>query len=387
MANIDFLVVPFLIDITIAAGAIVINLFAQNLGATPFQLGLLGFAWGVVYSFGALASGRLADRAPRKLLLTLGLLIYGGVVMGYSFCSSVKHLIMLGFLSGLGSAFFWPVFETFLHEEDDPGETNRRMGFFNLGWTIGIISGSASGGYLMALGPRLVFRILGGVIFVTLTYLLFRLKRHSRKIAPVSETRANERDKPPIPLRERLKFLHVAWVANFVIFFSGAATSSMFPKVARVEGIPDGLIGITLSLINVGQGVTFFMLSRTSIWHYRMAPIFTFEGVSLAGMLLLGLGGSRLAYVFGMLLQGLGRGMTYASSLLYGLSATESRGANAGVHEMLVGSAFTFGPFLAGLVAQKIFLKAAFHLAAGVIVLGWVVQLALIFRSSRDLSL
>ena len=383
MGNFDFLAIPYLIDLTIAAGAILINLFAQNLGATPFQLGLLGFSWGIVYSFASFISGRLADRGPRRLFLIFGLLTYGAVMLGYSLSGSVRDLIMLNLLSGLGSAFFWPVFETFLHEEGDPSGTNRRMGFFNIGWTMGIISGSAVGGYLMAFGPRLVFRLLGGLIFLTLIYLSLRLRGYPAAVRGLAVAEGEmKRGKVP-DLKVRLKFLYVAWIANFVLFFSGAATSSMFPKVARVEGIPDGIIGVLLSLINVGQGITFFILSRTSIWHYRMRPIFAFEGVALVGMLLLGFGGERATYALGMLLQGLGRGMTYASSLLYVLSATESRGAKAGVHEMLVGSAFTFGPFLAGLAAQKIALKAAFHLASIVILLGCWLQAGLILRHRK----
>jgi len=379
MGNFDFLAIPYLMDFTTAASDILINLFAQNLGAMPFQLGLLGFSWGIAFSSVSLISGRLADRGPRKLFLIFGLSIYGTVMIGYSFSKSVRDLIMLYFLVGLGGALFWPVFVTFLHEEADPSETNRRMGFFNLGWTMGIISGSALGGYLMAFGPRFIFRLLGSLVFLTLIYLSLRLRS-----CPVKVTSGGEEDmrkKVSLPdLRGRLIFLYVAWIANFVLFFSGAATSSMFPKVARVEGIPDGIIGVILSLVNVGQGIIFFILSRTSIWHYRMAPIFAFEGVSLVGTLLLGFGGARLTYALGMLLQGLGRGMTYASSLLYVLSATESRGANAGIHEMLVGSAFTFGPLLAGLVAQKITLKAAFHLASIVILLGWIAQASIILR-------
>jgi len=382
MGTYDFFLIPFLMDASMASGAIVLNLFAQNLGATPFQLGMLGFSWGLPYSVGAFLSGRLADRLPRRLLLTFGLLLYSGVMFGYSFCGSVGQLIALGFLSGLGSSFFWPVFETLLHEED-LGGTNRRMGAFNMGWTLGITTGSASGGYLMALGPRTVFRVLGTLVLANLTYLLVRSSMGTRKVA---ETDTLPRDDPLPPLKERLKFLYVAWVANFVMFFSRAATTSMFPKVARVEGIPDGTIGLVLSLINVGQGLVFIVLSRTSSWHYRAAPIFVFEGVALAGMLLLGFGRNEPAYAAGMLLQGFGMGMAYSSSLFYALSATESKGASTGVHEMLVGSAFVSGPLLAGLVAQKVFLKAAFYLASSAIFLGSLVQLAVILLLREKLA-
>ena len=379
----NFLIIPFLFDFAISSSAIVTNLFGQDLGATPFQLGLFGAAWGAVYSIGALVSGKLADNMPPRRLVTSGLLIYVAGMIGCSFAVSVTQLILLACVRGLGCALFWPTFETFLHVKDNAHETNRRVGLFNLGWTLGVTTGSAAGGALMAIGPRLVYRILGGLVLLTCAYLFTCLSRpqSKAKTAQPSDLQLPDMDAPPLAVR--MKFLYVSWVAHFALFFVAGATASMFPKVGRIEGIPDSAIGVIFSLVYVGQGLTFLVLSRTSRWHYRLSPILALEAVALLGMVLLGLGNSIAIYVVGMLAQGIGRGMSYASSLFYGLSATEAKGANAGIHEMLVGLAYTFGPLLAGVAAEALTLKASFLVCSVVIIVGWVVQAVLLSSRRR----
>jgi len=370
MENRDFFIIPFMIDTTIAMGFIVLNLFAQDLGATPFQLGLMGFTSGVFYSIASVISGRLADNVPRRLLLTFGLLLYGSVMMSYAWCSTPKQIILLGFLNGLGNAFFWPVFETFLHEEGDSKGTNRRVGLFNIGWTLGFIFGSFAGGYTMKLGAPLVFRILAFTVLLNLIYLL---TKEMGKIHKMKDVEPMEQPSTINPYLAR--YLHIAWIALFVVYFAGGATMSIFPKIARTESIPDGQIGMILALISIGQGITFFLLSKTSRWHYKFAPLLIFQGISAAGLFMLAGFSSRLGYVFGMVFQGIGRGMAYTSSLYYGLSVSGAKGANTGTHEMLIGFAFTFGPLFGGFVAQNVSLKSTFYLCAVVLAIGSSIQI------------
>ncbi|RKY05507.1 hypothetical protein DRP77_00730 [Candidatus Poribacteria bacterium] len=379
MHRVNFLAVPFLIDVVIALGAVVLNLFAQNLGATPFQLGLLGFSWGVSYAILTPLAGRLADRLPRKPLMGAGLAVYGASMFAYGLCSSVNQLILLGLVNGTGCAFFWPVFETYL-QGGDPEETNKRSGLFNMGWTLGLIVGSALGGYSMALGPRLVLKSLALLVFITTVYLMAILKEEGA----VDEATEPEPSGIIRRKKEPLKFLHTAWIANFAVCFGTAITASIFPKVCRVEGIPDGIIGLLLSVLNIAQASTFLILSRTAIWHYRLAPVFASEGLVILGLTLIALGKGIPTYIIGMLLQGIGRGVTYSSSLFYGLEASESRGANMGVHEMLLGSAFTLGPLFGGLAAQAE-LKSAFGLGAGVIALALPVHLRMLARRTNPI--
>lgn len=377
MSGISFLIVPFLIDVIIAMGAVVLNLFAQNLGATPFQLGLFGFSWGVSYSILTPLAGRLADSLPRKPLMGAGLAVYGASMFAYGLCGSVNQLILLGLVNGLGCAFFWPVFETYLRG-GDPEETNRRSGLFNMGWAFGLIVGSALGGYSMALGPRSVLKSLALLVFATTLYLMVSVREER------AAEEAVEAEPRGIMKKEPLKFLHTAWIANFVVCFGTAITASIFPKVCRAEGIPDGIIGLLLSALNVSQASTFFILSRTAIWHYRLAPVFASEGLVILGLMLIALGRGIPTYLVGMLLQGIGRGVTYSSSLLYGLEASESRGANMGVHEMLLGSAFTLGPLSGGLAAQAE-LKMAFWLGAGFIALAFPLHLRMLARQANPI--
>ena len=64
-----------------------------------------------------------------------------------------------------------------------------------------------------------------------------------------------------------------------------------------------------------------------------------------------------------MLLVGMGRAMTYAASLRYGLSDPARRSRNMGVHEMLIGVSCAVGPLLGGIAAKYSSLRFSFQLA------------------------
>jgi len=365
----NFFVIPFIMDSVIAMAFIVLNLFAQNLGATAFHLGLMGFTWGISYSTACVISGRMADKFPRKLLLTFALLVYSSVMISYIWCSTPRQIILLGLLNGLGCGFFWPVFETFLHDKTNSKGTKRRLGFFNIGWTMGLIFGSSVGGHAMRLGPRVIFGILSFIVLLNIIFILTRQLEDSKDQKHIQEPNIYE-STPNI-----IGYLYLAWVANFLVYFVGGATMSIFPKIARIEAISDGQIGMILALINIGQGLTFFFLSKTAFWHYKFTPIIGFQAITIFGLFLLGISSNRIGYSFGMFFQGLGRGMAYTSSLYYGLSVSESKGANTGIHEMLIGLSLAFGPLFGGIIAQNISLKSTFYFCGLFLIIGSMFQI------------
>jgi MFS family permease len=174
-------------------------------------------------------------------------------------------------------------------------------------------------------------------------------------------------------------FLYIAWVANFTLWFTGGAASQLFPKLARELAFADRTIGLLLSLITVAQGLCFLALGRSTRWHYRFRPLLLFQGVAVMGMGALMFTHHPAGFAGGLLLLGIGRGMSYSASLYYALVAGRERGVQTGIHEMLIGAAFVFGPFLGGVATQiqahwsplTVALRAPFALAA-VVILGGI---------------
>lgn len=342
----DFFIIPYFQDAAITGSGLVVNLLAQDLGASPFQLGLLGLAWGLSYAVGCVLAGHWADRCDRRRLLVMGGALFTATLWLYQWCSSSWQILGLNFVNGLACALFWPVFETLLHDGADEENTRQRMGYFNLGWTCGIASGVASGGYLKEWGTHPALNLLAGLTLANLLYLTWRLRDLAGAASPAAETSSVLDD--GLPSAWRVGFLYMAWVANFGLWFSGAATSQLFPKLARELSFADRTIGLLLSLVTVAQGFSFLVLARTDRWHYRFRPLLISQLVSVGGLGFLIGSRSWSGFAVGMGLLGIGRGMGYSASLYYALVASSERGLRTGIHEMLIGAAFVLGPFLGG---------------------------------------
>lgn len=204
----DFFIIPYIQDAAITGAGLVVNLLAQDLGASPFQLGLLGFAWGLSYAGGCVFAGRWADRHDRRTLLLGGAGLFTATVWLYQWCSNPWQIIGLSFCNGTACALFWPVFETLLHDEAEEENTRQRMSWFNLGWTCGIASGTASGGYLKEWGTHPALNLLAGLTLANLFYLTWRTRDLPRLAHSVEATDSSFDH--GMPSTWQVAFLHMA---------------------------------------------------------------------------------------------------------------------------------------------------------------------------------
>ncbi|MGC8834893.1 MAG: MFS transporter, partial [Armatimonadota bacterium] len=351
-----------------------VNLYAQDLGASKLQLGLLGTAWALPYAFSCLFTGRWADKYDRTILLWAGLWLAALSHSASGLSTRPQHLIAAAPFGGLGCALFWPTFETLLHS-DNPEETRVRIGAFNTGWTIGIMGGTAAAGYFYHLaGPRTAFFSIALIAALTGCYVLTRTDWRLKPAGAEHYSKSHQNSNKAAPIR-KAGYLRLAWVANFGMWFAGSATNTIFPKLARSLSIPDGRIGLLSSLIMVAQMSVFILLSRSSKWHYRLTPLLAAQAAAVLGVLVIGLGRTSLAFAAGMLLLGISRGKTYSASLFYGLDAETSKGGNTGIHEAIVGAAYIAGPLAAGISAEKVSLRAPFFVTAAVVSLAVMLQI------------
>lgn len=361
-------------DTAIAMAALCVNLYAQDLGATELQLGLLGTSWALPYAIACLFTGRAADRLNRTVLLAAGLVLTGTSHWLYSISTTPAQLILSAPLAGLGCAFFWPAFETLLHHPTSK-ETHARMAAFNVGWTLGIMIGSGAAGYYYHLvGAKWVFRTLTIALYTQAAYLLLRGAEDSTAYHALSEPGPHTERRASA--RVRAAFRLVAWTANFTMWFVSSGTATVFPKLARSLHISDGRIGLLSALIMVAQVICFAALSRTSAWHYRLTPLVLAQTASIAGVVTIASSATSAAFAGAMVLIGLGRGVSYSASLYYGLDEESGRGGNAGIHEAVVGTAYIVGPLASGGTAQALSLRAPFWVMAGLTAVAVVVQTA-----------
>lgn len=105
-----------------ATGAVipVIPIYASYLGASYVDVGMLGTAYAVVYTFLALPIGKLLDRFPRKWFIAFSGL--SCLFSGFFYISSFKvaHLYIPRVLEGVAWVSFWVSSETLITDLAHP---------------------------------------------------------------------------------------------------------------------------------------------------------------------------------------------------------------------------------------------------------------------------
>ena len=148
---------------------------AESRGASLSAIGVLLATHILIAGFMQIPFGKLADRAPRPLLMGLGMLGSAAVIFAIPYCDTLLHLFALQAVTGVVSALGFPAA---IATATQCGRRLNGMGtvmaLFNSGMSIGLILGPLSGGLFEGIfGLDFVFK--GGSLVVVAGFVAFVL--------------------------------------------------------------------------------------------------------------------------------------------------------------------------------------------------------------------
>ena len=118
----------------------------QVIGASYFDLGLIGLSNFIPYMFIPLFVGLLLDRFNNGLLLSLGITIDAVSIYLLSISQSVPEVAVFRAMTGIAHSFFWPPCESIISRVTSPQarvkSISKFMGFFVGGLMIGPLIGT-----------------------------------------------------------------------------------------------------------------------------------------------------------------------------------------------------------------------------------------------------
>ena len=126
----------------------IIPLYAEDMGATFVQIGLLSSAWSISRLIFTAPLGNLSDRSSKKKIIAAGLGVYAVISVLYVVAWDYASLISIRFLHGLGSAASMPIAYAYAAEITPEGKEGRFMGTMNMALFAGMGLGPLIGGYL-----------------------------------------------------------------------------------------------------------------------------------------------------------------------------------------------------------------------------------------------
>ena len=371
-------ILAFAMDAVFALVGLCVPLLAISLGATYDDLGALGAVGALVYTIACVLSGRLADRIGYRVALSVSSLGVVLVFLTYTAVSSVGQIFLVVAASRLVLAGFWPPTQAWLGQDKHGRDLLRTLGNFNVCWSLGIFAGPAVGGTLFGMDPDwpfLVASLGAAAVFAAITFA---------RLSPENGGTATPRP-PAHPDANR--FRQIAWAANFATFFAGGAVWFLFPKLASDLGIASGPLGRLMAVVGLAQLVTFYIVSRSDRWQFRLLPLITVQLIGVLGLISLAMGNGIYPFAFGLATQGLLTGATFTASIFYALYSGGASGRKTGIHEAIIGSGHLFGPLLGGLAAENLGPRAPYALSAAVVLSAILVQVWILYRKpARALS-
>ena len=120
--------------------------YARELGAGGFAIGLIFGAFSLSRVFFLPFFGRLSDKKGRKPLIVPGLLAYTLVSFAFLASTSVNVLIFIRLFQGIASAMLLPVIQAYVGDISPKGREGLLMGLFNMSVFFGLSIGPILGG-------------------------------------------------------------------------------------------------------------------------------------------------------------------------------------------------------------------------------------------------
>lgn len=126
----------------------VMPIFATELGASGFALGMIIAAFSITRGLLQPIVGNFSDQWGRKNFLITGLFVYGLVGLLIPHATGVPHLIIIRAFHGVGSAMIVPIAMAYMSFLAPVGHEGRYMSYLNIAIFCGIGCGPIIGGLL-----------------------------------------------------------------------------------------------------------------------------------------------------------------------------------------------------------------------------------------------
>jgi MFS family permease len=336
--------------------------YAETLGASYTDLGLIGAIGNVVYTVITLVTGYMLDRYE-KVNLYMVFTVIGGVTMTlFALTSTITQVIAVRGLLGLSAAIFWVAASTLTAQISPREELTQSLGRYNLAWIAGFTVGPYGGGIVSNLYGFNVFFISQAVlILVSLVLILVKIRGRITLLNPARHEK--------IPLGE-LKPLTLSYITLIPFTLVLGIYMAIIPGHMKVVGLTASMIGLLLTITNGVRGLMFMNVQRLVKWGTWKA-VFAASLLIAASMFLVRNGDDAVSFGIPLVFYGAGSGIMTPVVLDFISKRTPERliGTAMGGHESIYGVGMCLGPLVGGAIADIYSASTLYSILVGVALL------------------
>jgi MFS family permease len=349
--------IGFISQVGISVMLPLLPLYATELGAPPFVLGLLTGAFAVTNAIGQLGSGFLAERFGPRRIMSAGLGFYGAMNALIATAASAPWLLGWRSAAGFGGGAMIVSERIYLAQIVEPARRAFANGIVSAGQSAGTVMGPVIGGIAASIGGlRAPFVIVAATSAIALVGTLF-LPAPVRASTDADEVRSAEAvDLRPLAMLLLANLALLASYGGFITTYATLATTRLGWTLVDV--------GIAFSFFGAGSILLGPWLAHVADRFGRrpVATLAPLAPMAFGAGLVLGL---PQPAVYGLAVMA-GGGLTAFSASWYALLAD-----SAGPHRMgrvfgIVSAAATIGIVIGSVTAAELWTRV--DIVAGMMV-------------------
>ena len=355
----------------------------NELGINGSVVGYMVAAFAITQLLVSPIAGRMVDRFGRKIMIVLGLFIFGLSEFLFGLGKSVEILFISRMLGGVSAAFIMPAITAFIADITTMAQRPKALGFMSAAISTGFIVGPGIGGFLAEIGTRVPFFAAGilGMLAAILSILFLKEPDRASDDTDAAPSIFGSFKKITSPL------YFIAFVLIFVLSFGLAAFESLFslfvdhkfgftPTDIAIIITGSGIVGAIaqLALFNwLTQKMGEIQLIRYSL---ALSAILTFVMTLVESY-------ASILFVTFFIFVGFDLIRPAITSYLSKIAGNE-QGFVGGMNSMFTSLGNVFGPIVGGILFD-INLNYPYYFATIVLVIG--VGLALFWKKPKHINL
>jgi MFS family permease len=359
--------------------ALLVKPLKAEFALTDTQFSLLqGYGFALAYTLMGLPFGRLVDRANRRNLILLGILVWSAMTVAAGFATSYVGLILARVGVGVGEAVLAPAAYSIIADYVAPSRRGRALSFYYVSLAIGSGASLLLGGLILGalphdglvlagtrLAPWQLSFIAAGAPGLILAMLMLLVKEPARRETKGASTAS---------IGDFLRYLraHASTFSRLltypaVIAAIGYGMLAWAPALfQRQYGLPIGKVGVTLGLLVALGGLSGTLLSGylSDRWVAAGKPAARFRVTLVAWVIVVPtaiawplMPNASLAFIFLTLtVGGFAVGQAAAPAAIQEVFPNQMRGQAVALYLLVAGLVgIGFGPMMIGLATDLMF--------------------------------